>query len=183
MKNGTLRSPSGQPVSVEFLTFSPTFERVYAPHVRNLERLGIEATIRIVDSAQYANRMQEFDFDVTTAAFGTSPTPGVGERNFWGSESARSPGSINYAGIADPAVDALIEKIADAPDRGALETAARALDRVLLWNRYVIPQWFNPRSQRRLLGQVRTPRDGSQVRQQFRLPRHLVDRSRQGRRP
>ena len=144
VKDGTLRSPSGQPVRIEFLTFSPTFERVYAPHVRNLERLGIEAAIRIVDSAQYANRMQEFDFDVTTAAFGTSPTPGVGERNFWGSEAARSPGSINYAGIADPAVDALIEKIADAPDRGALETAARALDRVLLWNRYVIPQWFNP---------------------------------------
>ena len=143
VKDGKLRAPSGQPVSMEFLTFSPTFERVYAPLVRNLERLGIEATIRIVDSAQYANRMQEFDFDVTTAAFGTAPTPGVGERNFWGSEAARSPGSINYAGIADAVVDALIEKIADAPDRESLETAARALDRVLLWNRHVVPQWFN----------------------------------------
>ena len=140
---GKLTDASGQPVTLEFLTFSPTFERVYAPHLHNLKRLGIEATIRIVDSAQYANRMQQFDFDVTTAAFGTSATPGVGERNFWGSESARSPGSINYAGIMDPVVDALVEKIADAPDRESLETAARALDRVLLWNRYVIPQWFN----------------------------------------
>ena len=143
VRDGKLRDPSGRPVSMEFLTFSPTFERVYAPLVRNLGRLGIAATIRIVDSAQYANRMQEFDFDVTTAAFGTAPTPGVGERNFWGSEAARSPGGLNYAGIADPVVDALIEKIADAPDRGSLETAARALDRVLLWNRHVVPQWFN----------------------------------------
>lgn len=143
VRDGKLRDPSGRPVSMEFLTFSPTFERVYAPLVRNLGRLGIAATIRIVDSAQYANRMQEFDFDVTTAAFGTAPTPGVGERNFWGSEAARSTGGLNYAGIADPVVDALIEKIADAPDRGSLETAARALDRVLLWNRHVVPQWFN----------------------------------------
>lgn len=143
VRDGKLRDPSGRPVSMEFLTFSPTFERVYAPLVRNLGRLGIAATIRIVDSAQYANRMQEFDFDVTTAAFGTAPTPGVGERNFWGSEAARSTGGLNYAGIADPVVDALIEKIADAPDRGYLETAARALDRVLLWNRHVVPQWFN----------------------------------------
>ena len=143
VRDGKLRDPSGRPVSMEFLTFSPTFERVYAPLVRNLGRLGIAATIRIVDSAQYANRMQEFDFDVTTAAFGTAPTPGVGERNFWGSEAARSPGGLNYAGIADPVVDALIEEIADAPDRGSLETAARALDRVLLWSRHVVPQWFN----------------------------------------
>ena len=143
VKDGKLRDPSGRPVSLEFLTFSPTFERVYAPLVRNLGRLGVEAAIRIVDSAQYANRMQEFDFDVTTAAFGGVPTPGVGERNFWGSEAARSPGSLNYAGIADPVVDALIEKIADAPDRESLETAARALDRALLWNRHVVPQWFN----------------------------------------
>lgn len=143
VRDGKLRDPSGRPVSMEFLTFSPTFERVYAPLVRNLGRLGIAATIRIVDSAQYANRMQEFDFDVTTAAFGTAPTPGVGERNFWGSEAAQSPGGLNYAGIADPVVDALIEEIADAPDRGSLETAARALDRVLLWNRHVVPQWFN----------------------------------------
>lgn len=143
IEDGKLTDPSGQSVTIEFLMFSPTFERVYAPLVRNLKRLGIEAKIRIVDSAQYANRMQAFDFDVTTHAFGTSATPGVGERNFWGSESARSPGSINYAGIMDPVVDALVEKIADAPDRESLETAARALDRVLLWNHYVIPQWFN----------------------------------------
>jgi microcin C transport system substrate-binding protein len=116
---------------------------VVAPMVRNLEKLGIEAMIRIVDSAQYTNRLHEFDFDLTMAAFGTVATPGIGERALWGSDMANSPGTINYAGIADPVVDALIEKIGNAPDRESLETAARVLDRVLLWNRYVIPAWFN----------------------------------------
>jgi microcin C transport system substrate-binding protein len=143
VRDGRLTAPSGIPVEIEILTFSPTFERVYAPLVRNLDRLGIRATIRIVDTAQYANRMQEYDFDVTTAAFAGPTTPGIEERNFWGSESGAAPGGLNYAGIADPAVDDLIEMIAEATDRASLETAARALDRVLLWNRYVIPQWFN----------------------------------------
>lgn len=143
IKDGKLTGPSGETVTIEYLTFSPSFERVVAPLTRNLERLGIKATIRIVDTAQYTNRMNEFDFDITTAAFASTATPGVSERAFWGSEMADSPGSVNYAGVADPAVDALIEKISDARDRPALEAAARALDRVLLWNRYVIPAWFS----------------------------------------
>ena len=143
VKDGKLTTPKGEPVTVEYLTFSPGFERVVAPLISNLKRLGIEATIRIVDTAQYTNRLHEFDFDLTTAAFGTVATPGLGERALWGSDVANSPGTINYAGIADPVVDALIEKIGNAPDRQSLETAARALDRVLLWNRYVIPAWFN----------------------------------------
>jgi len=143
IKDGKLNNQAGEPVTLEYLTFSPVFERVVAPMVRNLEKLGIEAMIRIVDSAQYTNRLHEFDFDLTMAAFGTVATPGIGERALWGSDMANSPGTINYAGIADPVVDALIEKIGNAPDRESLETAARALDRVLLWNRYVIPAWFN----------------------------------------
>jgi microcin C transport system substrate-binding protein len=143
VKNGKLTTPKGEPVTVEYLTFSPGFERVVAPLISNLKRLGIEATIRIVDTAQYTNRLHEFDFDITMAAFGTVATPGLGERALWGSDVANSPGTINYAGIADPVVDALIEKIGNAPDRQSLETAARALDRVLLWNRHVIPAWFN----------------------------------------
>ena len=143
IKDGKLNNQAGEPVTLEYLTFSPVFERVVAPMVRNLEKLGIEAMIRIVDSAQYTNRLHEFDFDLTMAAFGTVATPGIGERALWGSDMANSPGTINYAGIADPVVDALIEKIGNAPDRESLETAARALDRVLLWNRHVIPAWFN----------------------------------------
>ena len=143
IKDGKLAGQNGEPVTLEYLTFSPTFERVIAPLNRNLKRLGIEATIRIVDTAQYTNRLHQFDFDLTMAAFGTVATPGIGERALWGSDVANSPGTINYAGIADPVVDALIEKIGNAADRPSLETAARALDRVLLWNLYVIPAWFN----------------------------------------
>jgi len=141
--DGKLTGSNGEPVTLEYLTFSPTFERVIAPLNRNLKRLGIEATIRIVDTAQYTNRLHEFDFDLTMAAFGTVATPGIGERALWGSDVADSPGTINYAGIADPVVDALIETIGNAADRASLEAAARALDRVLLWNFYVIPAWFN----------------------------------------
>ena len=143
IRDGKLTRSNGQPVTLEYLTFSPGFERVIAPLNRNLKRLGIEATIRIVDTAQYTNRLHEFDFDLTMAAFGTVATPGIGERALWGSDVANSPGTINYAGIADPVVDALIEKIGNAADRPSLEAAARALDRVLLWNLYVIPAWFN----------------------------------------
>ena len=143
IRDGKLTSSNGEPVTLEYLTFSPGFERVIAPLNRNLRRLGIEATIRIIDTAQYTNRLHEFDFDLTMAAFGTVATPGIGERALWGSDVANSPGTINYAGIADPVVDALIEKIGNAADRPSLEAAARALDRVLLWNLYVIPAWFN----------------------------------------
>ncbi len=142
VKDGRRVNAEGQAFEIELLTFSPTFERVYAPLVRNLKRLGIDATIRVVDSAQYANRMQQFDFDITTTAFGGQTTPGIGERNFWGSEAANSPGSINYPGINDVVVDDLVARIAAAKTRPELETAARALDRVLLWNQYVVPQYF-----------------------------------------
>ena len=143
VKNGKLTNPSGEPVTIEYLTYSPGFERVVAPLIQNLKRLGIDATIRIVDSAQYTNRMIDFDFDMTTNAIGSSATPGIAERDMWGSEAANTPGTYNHSGIQDPVVDALIEKIAGAADRKTLEAAGRALDRVLLWNRYVIPAWFN----------------------------------------
>jgi microcin C transport system substrate-binding protein len=130
-------------MSIEFLTFSPTFERIFAPIVQNLQRIGADASIRIVDSSQYAQRVdQDRDFDITTAAFGVSPTPGVGERGFWNSAFADQPGSNNDGGIKDSVVDALVERLASAQDRESLTVAARALDRVLLWNQYIVPQWF-----------------------------------------
>ncbi len=143
VQGGRLLSSNGEVMSIEFLTFSPSFERVFAPIVQNLKRIGIEASIRIVDSSQYTQRVdQDRDFDITTAAFGVSATPGVGERGFWNSAFADQPGSNNDGGIKDPVVDALVERLASAQDRKSLTTAARALDRVLLWNQYIIPQWF-----------------------------------------
>ncbi len=142
VEDGELRNQAGERLELEFLLISPSFERIIAPMVTNLERLGIAARIRIVDSAQYANRLQSFDFDITTIAFGTPMTPGIGERNFWGSAAAAAEGSINYGGIADPVIDDLLEHLAAATDRTSLTVAARAIDRVLMWNHYLIPQWF-----------------------------------------
>jgi microcin C transport system substrate-binding protein len=143
VKNGQLKNAAGEVMSIEFLTFSPSFERVFAPIVQNLKRIGVEASIRIVDSSQYTQRVdQDRDFDITTAAFGVSATPGVGERGFWNSAFADQPGSNNDAGVKDPVVDALVERLASAKDRESLTVAARALDRVLLWNQYIIPQWY-----------------------------------------
>jgi microcin C transport system substrate-binding protein len=143
VQGGQLRNAAGDLMSIEFLTFSPSFERVFAPVVKNLKRIGADASIRVVDSSQYTQRVdQTRDFDITTAAFGVSATPGVGERGFWNSGFADQPGSNNDAGVKDPVVDELVERLASAKDRESLTTAARALDRVLLWNQYIIPQWY-----------------------------------------
>jgi microcin C transport system substrate-binding protein len=142
IQGGELADAGGKSMTIEFLTFSPIFERILAPIVRNLKRLGITARIRITDTSQYTNRIQTFDFDVTTTAFGTMPTPGVSERNYWGSKAAASEGSLNYSGISDPVIDALLDGIAEARTRDDLTLAARALDRVLMWNHYIIPQWY-----------------------------------------
>jgi microcin C transport system substrate-binding protein len=108
----------------------------------NLKRLGIAAKLRVVDSAQYQNRMDSFDFDVTVSTFGQSLSPGNEQRDFWGSDKADVNGSRNIIGIKSPVVDALIEKIIMASDRDALVAYTRALDRVLLWGHYVIPHWY-----------------------------------------
>ena len=140
--DGKLISPSdGQPLEIEFLIVSPLFERIIAPLVKNLEKLGIAAKIRLVDSAQYQKRLEEFDFDMIVASIGQSISPGNEQNNYWTSVAADTPGSRNYAGIKDPAVDSLVATLIAAADRDALITAARALDRVLLSGYYVIPHW------------------------------------------
>jgi len=131
-------------MNVEFLLVSPLFERVVQPFVRNLERLGITSRIRIIDSAQYERRTQEFDYDVIIAGWQQSHSPGNEQRSYWGSASADESGSMNYAGIKNPAIDKLIDRIIFAKDRKELVAASRALDRVLLWNHFVVPQWFAP---------------------------------------
>jgi microcin C transport system substrate-binding protein len=132
---------SGEPMAFEVLLVSPAFERVVGPFIHNLRRLGIAARMRTVDTSQYQNRVRSFDFDMIIGNWGQSLSPGNEQRSFWGSRNAELRGGRNYAGIKDPVVDELIEKLIAAPDRAALVTSTRALDRVLLWGHYVIPQW------------------------------------------
>ncbi|MDX6748830.1 extracellular solute-binding protein [Geminicoccaceae bacterium 1502E] len=132
---------SGARMEFEILLDSPAGERLALPFAQNLERLGIKARLRAVDPAQYQNRMDRFDFDVTTDIWAQSGSPGNEQRDFWGSAAAQIPGSRNTIGIQDPVVDALIENIIRAPDRAALEAACKALDRVLLWGFYLVPHF------------------------------------------
>ncbi len=135
---------TGAVMEIEFLLSSASFERVVAPMIGNLERLGIAATSRTVDRAQYQNRIQEFDYDVVVGSQGQSQSPGNEQRSYWNSAAADQPGSRNRAGIKDPVVDGLIDRVIQAPSRAELVAATRALDRVLLWGHYVIPHWhFN----------------------------------------
>lgn len=133
---------TGKPMRFEILLDSPLFERITSPFVKNLERLGIEATIRTIDAAQYENRTKQFDFDMVVEIVGQSLSPGNEQREFWGSKAAGEPGSRNLPGIASPVVDAMIDKVIRAQTRDELETACRALDRVLLWGFYVVPHWY-----------------------------------------
>lgn len=142
-KNGVLFSPQGQPVKFEILLNTSMFSRWILPFIANLKRLGIEANLREVDEAQYQNRMNDFDFDMTIDVFGQGINPGNEQRNYWGSQMANEPGSANKMGIASPVVDKLIDHIVQAQSRESLVAATRALDRVLLWQHFVIPQWYS----------------------------------------
>ena len=132
---------TGEAMTVEFLLSDPTFERIVLRYKANLERLGIQVTIRTVDSSQYINRVRERDFDVITQVWPQSLSPGNEQLDFWGSDAADRPGSRNVGGIKNPAVDKLIQRVIFAKDREELVAATHALDRVLLWNHYVVPEW------------------------------------------
>lgn len=141
VKDGAMVDAAGKPLTFEILLDDPTWERIALPFAQNLERIGIKATVRTVDSAQYKYRTDHFDYDMVVAVWGESESPGNEQREFWGSAAADLPGSRNLIGIKDPAVDALVDDLVAAPDRESLVAAARALDRVLLWGDYVIPHW------------------------------------------
>ena len=132
---------TGERYEVEFLGDNALFERVFLFYKRSLERLGISVLVRTVDEPQYVNRLRSWDFDIITSAWGESLLPGNELRSYWGSQAADQPGSENVIGIKNPAVDAMIEHIIFAKSREDLIAATRALDRVLLWNHYVVPQW------------------------------------------
>ena len=145
--DGRLLNAEGEQFRIEFLTSSQQQDRVILPYLDNLKRLGIDATFRVVDQAQYVRRLIEepgHDFDMIIWSVSNSESPGNEQRDYWGSATAGTLGSRNMAGVADPAVDALIEKIIFAPDRPALAAASRALDRVLTWNHYMIFQLYTP---------------------------------------
>jgi microcin C transport system substrate-binding protein len=135
---------TGQQFRIEFLGSSPTSEIITGGFIENLRRLGIDATLRIVDTSQYIQRVQNFDFDAVTSRFPQSTSPGNEQRDYWSSDAVDAPGSRNVPGIANPVVDALIDRIIFASDREDLVAATRALDRVLLWNFYTVPQYFQP---------------------------------------
>ncbi|SEH56002.1 extracellular solute-binding protein [Magnetospirillum fulvum] len=140
VQNGKLVK-DGQPFVFEILLVQPVWERIALPFARNLERLGIEANVRVVDTAQYKNRLDRYDFDMVVHVWGQSQSPGNEQASFWGSAAADAVGGQNLAGIKNPAIDALVAALIAAPDRETLVARSRALDRVLLWNHYVIPQW------------------------------------------
>ncbi|MGF1619809.1 MAG: extracellular solute-binding protein [Rhodomicrobiaceae bacterium] len=144
VKNNVLTNEKGQLFEVEFLYNQPTSERIISPYRQALARLGVKATMRLVDAAQYKRRLDTFDFDITTDVFAQSESPGNEQRDYWGSQAADRPGGQNTPGIKDPAVDKLIERVIFATDREDLIAATRALDRVLLWNHYVVPQFYAP---------------------------------------
>jgi microcin C transport system substrate-binding protein len=143
VRNQRLVNAQGQPFSFEMLLSSPSFERVALPYAQQLQRLGIEMRTRTVDTAQYQARTDAFDFDMTVDVFGQSLSPGNEQRDYWTCEKARQEGSRNAIGLCDPAVDELVELVIAAPDREALITRTRALDRVLLWGHYVVPHWHS----------------------------------------
>jgi microcin C transport system substrate-binding protein len=131
-------------LKVEFLNVQPDFERLILPYVATLQRLGIKATLRTVDSSQWISRARKFDFDIISIPYQQSESPGNEQRYYWGSDAADAEGSGNFIGIKSPAIDKLIDRIILAKDRADLVAATRALDRVLLWGHYVVPQWHTP---------------------------------------
>jgi microcin C transport system substrate-binding protein len=136
-----VNTKTGEPMDVEFLLEEPVFERFVLFYKPVLERLGINVTVRTIDDAQFENRTRSFDFDVVVGSWGESLSPGNEQRGNWGSNAADRPGSRNLVGIKNPAVDKLINRLVFAKSREELVAATRALDRVLLWNNYVVPQW------------------------------------------
>ena len=141
VRDRRLVNAQGQPFRFEILLSSPTFERIALPYVQWLQRLGIEASVRTVDQAQYQVRVDSFDYDMTVDVIGQSSSPGNEQREFFGCGAVAQPGSQNVTGICHPVVEQLIEQIVAAPNRAELLARTHAMDRVLLWQSYIIPNW------------------------------------------
>jgi microcin C transport system substrate-binding protein len=144
ISGGRMLNDKGEQFRMEFLGSGPTDEVIANSYIENLRKIGIDASLRIVDPSQYVNRVNNFDFDVDTTSLNQSASPGNEQRDFWGSKAADTPGSRNVMGIKDPIIDALVDRVIFATNREDLVAATHALDRVLLWNYYVVPQYHRP---------------------------------------
>jgi microcin C transport system substrate-binding protein len=142
IKDGKRVGPNGERIAIEFLIFEPAFQAHHMPFIKNLGTLGIDATVRIVDGSQFKARVNEFDFDIAVERFSFSSTPGESLRTYFSSQAAATKGSQNLSGMADPAIDALIDTIIGAKTRTELIVACKALDRVIRAGRYWIPHWY-----------------------------------------
>ena len=134
---------TGKKLAFEMMLSDASFERVVLPYKQNLERIGIDMNVRTVDTAQAKRREDDFDFDMIVEGFGQSLSPGNEQRDFWGSKSADTPGSRNTIGIRNEAIDNLVDTLIAAPDRESLIAVTHALDRVLLWSHFVVPNWHS----------------------------------------
>ncbi len=159
-----VNAKTGEPLVVEFLGSDPNSERLSLFYKPSLERMGVSVTVRTVDEAQYENRLRQWDFDIITASWPKSLSPGNEQRDYWGSPAADISGSRNLVGIKNPAVDALIDRVIFAKSRDELVAATRALDRVLLWNHYVVPQWTYGKVRTRALGPLQPARQAAGIR-------------------
>ncbi len=157
--NKMVNAKTGQPFSFEILLSSPSLVRSIQPFVNSLAKIGITATLRTVDTSQYINRVRSFDYDMIWNVWGESMNPGNEQRGYWGSESANTPGSQNYAGISDPAVDQLIDMITSAKDRDEQVAAIHAMDRVLLANHYVVPLFYSGEEKFAYWNRIAHPKD------------------------
>lgn len=142
IENNRMVGPDGQPLSFEFMLFQANMERVILPFKRNLAELGIDMQIRRVDVSQFVNRLRSRDFDMTSATWPQSNSPGNEQREFWHSSSADKAGSRNFIGLKDPAIDSLVESLIQSDSRQSLIDHTRALDRVLSWGYYVVPNYY-----------------------------------------
>ena len=144
LENGVRRNANGEALDIEFLIDDPVTERIIGPYAGKLSDLGIKANLRRVDATEEQERLRRYEFDVVTQRYSLSPTPGPEIRAYWNAEAGRQDGSYNLSGIADPVVDALINRILTAKSRDELRTACNAIDRVLRAGHYWVPEWFKP---------------------------------------
>jgi microcin C transport system substrate-binding protein len=172
--DGKLVDKNGRPLSIEFLLYSSSFERLILPYVANLKRLGIDMKVRVVDTGQYINRLRSFDFDMVVGGWGQSETPGNEQREYWSCASAERSGSRNTAGLCHPVVDELVEKIVSSQTREELIAVTRALDRVLLWQNFVVPNWHLPAD--RILWWKKFSRPDTPLRNGVNISRWWVDK-------
>jgi microcin C transport system substrate-binding protein len=137
-----LLNQQGEPLRLEILLVNPNLERILQPYTENLTRIGIEANLRTVDRAQYKQRLDQFDFDMILLTLPQTLSPGLEQSLYFHSSQAKLKGGKNYAGVSHPVVDALLDKLLSAKTRDEQIAATRALDRVLLWQHYTIPNWY-----------------------------------------